>query len=51
MMFDIQERLGLPATETFMLISAIGDVRVNQACRSAIDVSVEVEMPKIGDWS
>jgi amidase len=50
MMADLQARLGLAATDAFMLISAIGDVRVNQACRSAIDVSVRVEMPKLGDW-
>jgi amidase len=41
------ERLGLSPPDAFMLISAIGDVRVNQACRSPIDVSVRVEVPKL----
>lgn len=40
-------RLGLSPPDAFMLISAIGDVRVNQACRSPIDVSVRVEVPKL----
>lgn len=48
MMALLEERLGLTATDAFMLISAIGDVRVNQACRSKIDTSVRVEMPKLG---
>jgi amidase len=41
------ERLALSPPDAFMLISAIGDVRVNQACRSPIDVSVRVEVPKL----
>ncbi|MBM3523071.1 MAG: acetamidase [Alphaproteobacteria bacterium] len=41
------ERLGLSPPDAFMLISAVGDVRVNQACRSPIDVSVRVEVPKL----
>ena len=41
------ERLGLSPPDAFMLVSAIGDVRVNQACRSPIDVSVRVEVPKL----
>jgi amidase len=48
MMALLGERLGLSPTDAFMLISAIGDVRVNQACRSKIDTSVRVEMPKLG---
>jgi len=40
-------RLGLSPPDAFMLVSAIGDVRVNQACRSPIDVSVRVEVPKL----
>lgn len=47
MMALLEERLGLAPIDAFMLISAIGDVRVNQACRSAIDTSVRVEMPKL----
>ena len=41
------ERLGLSPPDAFMLVSAVGDVRVNQACRSPIDVSVRVEVPKM----
>ena len=47
MMGLLEERLGLPPPDAFMLVSAIGDVRVNQACRSPIDVSVRVEVPKL----
>lgn len=48
MMALLGERLGLSSTDAFMLVSAIGDLRVNQACRSKIDTSVRVEMPKLG---
>jgi amidase len=48
MMALLGERLGLAPTDAFMLISAIGDVRVNQACWSKIDTSLRVEMPKLG---
>jgi amidase len=48
MMALLGERLGLAPTDAFMLVSAIGDLHVNQACRSKIDTSVRVEMPKIG---
>jgi amidase len=47
MMALLGERLGLSPPDAFMLVSAIGDVRVNQACRSPIDVSVRVEVPKL----
>lgn len=47
MMADLAERHGLSATDAFMLISAIGDLRVNQACRSTIDVSLRLEMPRL----
>jgi amidase len=47
MMSLLGETLGLTAPDAFMLVSAIGDVRVNQACRSPIDVSVRVEVPKL----
>ena len=47
MMALLGERLGVAPADAFMLVSAIGDVRVNQACRSPIDVSVRVEMPTL----
>jgi amidase len=47
MMGLLGARLGLAPADAFMLVSAVGDVRVNQACRSPIDVSVRVEMPKL----
>ena len=47
MMKHLEERLGLKPTDAFMLISAVGHVRINQACRSPIDVSVRCEMPKM----
>ena len=47
MMHHLEERLGLKPTDAFMLVSAVGHVRVNQACRSPIDVSVRCEMPKL----
>jgi amidase len=40
-------QLGVDAVEAFMLVSVRGDVRINQACRSTIDVSVRVEFPKL----
>lgn len=48
MMDDLAERHGLSPADAFMLISAVGDLRVNQACRSKIDVSVRLEMPHLG---
>jgi amidase len=47
MIADLAERHGLSAVDAFMLISAIGDLRVNQACRSTIDVSLRLEMPRL----
>lgn len=46
MMTDLQDGLRLSPQDAFMLIGALGDLRVNQACRSKIDVSVRLEMPK-----
>ena len=40
-------RMNTALVGLFMLVSAMGDVRVNQACRSPIDVSVRVEFPKL----
>ena len=42
----VRERHGLEYGEAFMLIGLAGDVRVNQACRAGIDVSVRIEFPK-----
>jgi len=39
-------RMGLSRADAFMLVSAVGELRVNQACRSKIDVSVRLEMPR-----
>lgn len=39
---------GVSKPEAFMLVSALGDVGINQACRSSIDTSVRVTMPKPG---
>lgn len=47
MMSLLQQRYGVQHLEAFMLVSAAGDVMVNQACRYPIDVSVRVEFPKI----
>jgi amidase len=48
-MVDIVSRqYGVSRPEAFMLVSAVGDVGINQACRSAIDTSVRVVMPKPG---
>lgn len=41
------DRLGVSPVDAFMLISATGDIRANQACRYPIDVSVRVEFPKL----
>ena len=40
------ELKGLTQQEAYMLISIAGDVRLNQACKSPIDISVRVEFPK-----
>lgn len=47
MMALLSERLGVSDVDAFMLISAAGDIRINQACRYPIDVSVRVEFPKL----
>ncbi|MBM3491603.1 MAG: acetamidase [Alphaproteobacteria bacterium] len=41
------ERLGLSPADAFLLVSATGDLRVNQSCRMPIDVSVRCEMPRL----
>ena len=40
------ELKGVSQEEAYMLISIAGDVRLNQACNSPIDISVRVEFPK-----
>jgi len=40
------ELKGITPEEAYMLISIAGDVRLNQACNSPIDISVRVEFPK-----
>lgn len=40
-------RYGLSETDAYMLASICGDLRVNQACRSPVDVSVRFEFPKL----
>ena len=47
MLHLLGERLGLSPADAFLLVSATGDVRVNQSCRMPIDVSVRCEMPKL----
>lgn len=39
---------GVGPTDAYMLISALGDVCINQSCGSTADISVRVEMPKLG---
>ena len=40
------ELKGVSQEEAYMLISIAGDVRLNQACNSPIDISVRVEFPR-----
>ena len=47
MMLLLQERHSVSAVDAFMLVSAAGNIRVNQACRYPIDVSARVEFPKL----
>ena len=46
-MQDLVELHGLSRADAFMLVSAVGDLRVNQACRSKVDVSLRLELPRI----
>ncbi|MET3927126.1 acetamidase/formamidase family protein [Devosia sp. 2618] len=39
---------GVSPTDAYMLISAVGNVCINQSCGSTADISVRVEMPKMG---
>ena len=41
-------RHGISQADAYMLMSIRGDLRVNQACRSPVDVSVRFEFPRIG---
>ena len=47
MLRRLVERYGLSKVDAYMLASIRGDIRVNQACRSPIDVSVRFEFPKL----
>ena len=42
----LMELKGISQEEAYMLISIAGDVRLNQACNSPIDISVRVEFPR-----
>jgi len=42
----ISKHLGLAPVDAYMLVSARGDLRLNQACRSPVEVSVRVEFPR-----
>ena len=45
---DEMEQDGISQADAYMLMSIRGDLRVNQACRSPVDVSVRFEFPRIG---
>lgn len=45
MLTILETRIGMRAVEALMLISAVGDLRVGQACGS-MDVTLRLEMPK-----
>lgn len=42
----LSEKFKMEPVDAYMLVSARGDLRVNQACRSPIEVSVRVEFPR-----
>lgn len=42
----VATRHDLSPAEAFMLIGLAGDMRINQSCRSPIDISMRVEFPK-----
>jgi amidase len=42
----ISKDLGIPKVDAYMLVSARGDLRLNQACRSPVEVSVRLEFPR-----
>lgn len=44
---ELVEQHALSRADAFMLVSAVGDLRVNQACRSKIDVSLRLELPHL----
>lgn len=47
MMALLSERYGSSPLDAYFLVSAAGDIGVNQTCRYPIDVSVRVEFPKL----
>jgi len=42
----VSKDLGLTPIDAYMLVSARGELRLNQACRSPIEVSLRVEFPR-----
>jgi len=42
----LAKELRMEPVDAYMLVSARGDLRLNQACRSPIEVSVRVEFPR-----
>jgi amidase len=42
----LTRRHALPPADVYALVSATGDLRVNQSCRSPIEISVRVEFPR-----
>lgn len=46
MIKKLVELLGLTNEEAYILISITGDIRLNQACSSLVDMSFRVEFPK-----
>jgi amidase len=42
----ISQQLGVAPVDAYMLVSARGELRLNQACRSPVEVSVRVEFPR-----
>jgi amidase len=47
MLHLLVERHGISQSDAYMLMSIRGDLRVNQACQSPVDVSVRLEIPRI----
>jgi amidase len=42
----LAKELRMEPVDAYMLVSARGDLRLNQACRSPVEVSVRVEFPR-----
>jgi amidase len=50
MLRRLMERYSISELEAYMLMSIRGDLRINQACRSPVHVSIRFEFPKLGRW-